>query len=522
MNVKQQNRQGSGGEEGLSALLTNAQAIMVIAQAVEGTLGPKGLDTMLLDQFGDVIITNDGVTILEMMDVNHPAARMLINLAKAQQEEIGDGTTTATILAGALVNEGVNQIRKGVPVVKVIEGMSLGIKKAIQALEEKAIPLISSNQSLLFKTAKVAARGNEDIADLVIKATSFLGQEKLGEPSFKLAENIRAVVGSQNQVISGVIIDKEPVNPEMPKKLKIVKVLVIDDALEPEEIEDGALRTEAGFTRYLKLQEEFRQNIEKVVRLGVGLVLVDRGIHDVAEEIFTDAGVLVLQRVSNCELRQAAEFTGAKLLKRTGLKKEEKDLKQSLGEAAEVYVEEKLKHVRLLGGKGEAQATVLVSASTEEVVEERERIAKDAASAVQAAVKGGVVPGGGTVELAIARELQATRQKAVGMAVYGVDCVCEALKKPFTQIVNNAGFNPLEKLGEVIAAQIEQDKNSLGINCDSGEIIDIQELGIYDPVLVKKQALQTAMEVATAILRIETIIKKKEMGSSNSLQQEGI
>ncbi|MGI6588797.1 MAG: TCP-1/cpn60 chaperonin family protein [Peptococcia bacterium] len=520
MNVKQHNRQSSGDEECLSALLTNAKAIMVIAQAVEGTLGPKGLDTMLLDQLGDVIITNDGVTILELMDVNHPAARMLINMAKAQQEEIGDGTTTATILAGALVNEGVNQVRKGVPVVKVIEGMSLGVKKAIQALTEKAISITSGKDSLLNKTAGVAARGNEDIADLVIKAVLLLGKKKLLEPSFKLAEIIRAVEGAENQVVSGVIIDKEPVNTEMPKKLKDVKVLVVDDALEPEEIEDEALGTEAGFTRYLKLQEEFRQNIEKVVRLGVGLVLVDRGIHDLAEEIFTDAGVMVLQRVSNRELRQAAEFTGAKLLKRTGLKKEEKDLKHSLGEAEEVYVEEKLKHVCLLGGKGEAQATVLVSASTEEVVGERERIAKDAASAVQAAVKGGIVPGGGTVELAISRELQDVRQEAAGMAVYGVDCVCEALKQPFAQIVYNAGFNPLEKLGEVSSAQIEQDKISLGINCDSGEIIDMQELGIYDPVLVKKHALKTAVEVATAILRIDTIIKKKERGSPNSLEQE--
>lgn len=520
MNGKQQNRQNSGEEESLSALLTNAKAIMVIAQAVEGTLGPKGLDTMLVDQFGEVVITNDGVTILELMDVNHPAARMLINIAKAQQEEIGDGTTTATILAGALVNEGVTQVRKGVPVVKVIEGICLGIKKALQTLEENKRPITELHDALLSKTAQVAARGNDDIADLVVRAASLLGREKLLEPSFKLAEIIQAAEGAENQVVSGVIIDKEPVNTEMPKRLKSVKVLVIDDALEPEEIEDEALGTEAGFTRYLKLQEEFRQNVARVAQLGVGLVLVDRGLHEAAEEIFTDAGVMVLQRVANRELRQAAEFTGAKLLKRTGLKKGEKDLLQSLGEAEEVYVEEKLKHVCLLGGKGQAQATILVGASTEEVVGERERIAKDAAAAVQAAVKGGVVPGGGTVELALARQLQEARQEARGMAVYGVDCVSEALKQPFAQIIFNAGFNPLEKLGEVMAAQIEQGKNSLGINCDSGEITDMEELGVYDPVLVKKYALQAAGEVATAILRIETIIKKKERGSPSVAPRE--
>lgn len=520
MNVKQQIKQGSGEEEMLSALLTNAKAIMVIAQAVEGTLGPKGLDTMLVDQFGDVVITNDGVTILELMDVNHPAARMLINIAKAQQEEVGDGTTTATILAGALINEGVTQVRKGVPVVKVIEGISLGIEKTLQALEENKKTIGELNDVLLRNTAQVAARGNKDIAELVVKAASLLSKDKLLESSFKLAEIIRAVEGAENQVVPGVIIDKEPVNSEMPKKLRSAKILVIDDALEPEEIEDEALGTEAGFARYLQLQEEFRENLEKIVRLGVRLVLVDRGLHDMAEEVFTDAGIMVLQRVTNKELRQAAEFTGAKLLKRTGIKKEEKELEGSLGMAEEVYFEEKLKHVCLLGGKGQPKATILVGASTEEVVGERERIAKDAASTVQAAVKEGVVPGGGTVELALARSLQQNRQKAPGMAVYGMDCVIEALKQPFVQIVYNAGFNPLEKLGEVTTAQIEQRSNSLGINCDSGEIMDMRKLGIYDPVLVKKHALQAAGEVATAILRIDTIIKKKERGSPNGLLNE--
>jgi len=516
MNVKQHHNSGSTEEEALSALQTNAKAVMVIAQAVEGTLGPKGLDTMLVDQFGEVVITNDGVTILELMDVDHPAARLLINIAKAQQEEIGDGTTTATILAGALVNEGVRQVRKGVPIVKVIEGISLGIKKTIEAMEEKAEQITELEDKLLRKTAQVAARGNEDIADLVVRAAILLGKEKLLEPSFKLAEIIRAVEGAENQVISGVVINKEPVNSEMPKKLKSVKVLVIDDALEPEEIEDEALGTESGFTRYLKLQEEFGENLKKAVSLGVGLVLVDRGIHDLAEEIFTDAGVMVLQRVANKELRQAAEFTGAKFLKRTGLKKGEKELEQFIGVVEEVYLEEELKQVCLLGGKGQPKASVLVGASTEEVVGEKERIAKDAAAAVQAAVKGGIVPGGGSIELALARQLQQIRQEAQGMAVYGMDCVVEALKQPFTQIVFNAGFNPLEKLGEVIAAQIGEHNHSLGINCDSGEIISMRELGVYDPVLVKKHALQAAGEVATAILRIDTIIKKKEHTSSNN------
>lgn len=515
MSVKQQVSQNSEVDERLTALTTNANAIRAIAQAVEGTIGPKGLDTMLVDQLGDVIITNDGVTILELMDVNHPAAKMLIKIAKAQQEEIGDGTTTATIMAGAMVNEGVNQVLKGVPVVKVIEGLGLGINKALETLDLKTTRISKLDDPILKAVALVSGRGNQDIADLVVQASQLMGKEKLLDVSFKLSEIVRAQEGADNQVISGVIIEKELLNGEMPKKLASVRALVIDDALEPEEIDDEALGTEAGFKRYLELQEEYKANLRKIPELGVNLVLVDRGVHDLAEEFLTDQQIMVIQRVPNKELRRAAEHLGAKMIKRTGLKKDKEELAKYLGQADEAYLDEKLKHVRVLGGQGKAQATILVGASTEEVVGERERIAKDAASAVQAAVKGGVVPGGGALELVLARAVEESRKEAKGMTAYGLDCVIAALTKPFTQIVLNAGFNPLEKLGDVTSAQIEKNSESIGIDCDTGEVRDMLELGIYDPALVKKYALKAAGEVAQAILRIDTIIKKKENRDDN-------
>jgi len=510
MSVKEQITHNSEVDERLAALMTNANAIRIIAQAVEGTLGPKGLDTMLVDQFGDVVITNDGVTILDLMDVNHPAARMLIKVAKAQQEEVGDGTTTATIMAGALVEEGVAQIVRGVPVIKVIEGMRLGIARALKLLEEKTVRPKDLPGQVLLDVALVAGRGYRDIAELVCQAVEMIGPQKMLEENFKLAEIVRANEGAKNQVISGVILEKELLNADMPKKLRPVKVMVIDDALEPEELEDEALTTESGFARYLQLQEEFRQNMKKVPELGVNLVIIDRGVDDWAEEMLTDCGAMALQRVANRELRQAAEQCGAKLLKRTALKKKKEELQKLIGEAQEARFDERMKHVLVLGGRGKPQATILVGASTEEVVGERERIAKDAASAVQAAVKGGVLAGGGAVELAVARELEEMKKEVKGMAVYGLDCVLAALKKPFAQIVANAGFNPLEKLGDVTAAQAESGRDSLGLNCDTGEIADMAELGVYDPAPVKRYALQAAGEVAEAVLRIDTIIKKKE------------
>lgn len=510
MSLKQQATKGSDVDERLAALVTNSNAVRAIAAAVEGTLGPKGLDTMLVDKFGEVVITNDGVTILSTMEANHPAAKMLINIAKAQQVEIGDGTTTATVMAGALVSEGVDQVIKGVPVTRIIEGIKAGVSKALEMVKQKATLITGMDDPLLRQVALIAGREHQDIADLVVEAARMTGLDKLKDPSFKLSDTIMSEEGAENEVFMGVIVNKQRLSKHMPKELTNPKILVIDDALEPEEIEDEALATEAGFARYQELQQQFNENLKKLVDLGIKVVLVDRGVDNYAEEVLTDAGIMVVQRVSNKELLKASEHIGARPIKRTGLRKETEELSKYLGKARKVYEDEKLEHIRLLGGKGKPMATVLVGAATEEVVGERERIAKDAAASVQAAVKGGVVPGGGAIELALARDVEKVRENVRGMAVYGIDCVVEALKKPFVQIVANAGFNPLEKIGDVVAAQIKEGRESLALDCDSGDVADMFKLGVVDPVMVKIHALKAAGEIAEAILRIDTIIKKRE------------
>lgn len=515
---------GSEIDERLAALLTNANAVRAIASAVEGTIGPKGLDTLLVDRFGEVVITNDGITILTKMDVNHPAAKMVINTARAQEEEIGDGTTTATIMAGALLSEGVNQALKGVPVTRIIEGVRFGLNHAIRLMREHSRPVKGVDEPVLRDVALIAGREHEDIADLVVRAARLIGEEKLLRDGFKLSDTIMAREGAENTVFMGVVIDRKRSNEQMPKEICNAKILIVEDALEPEEIDEGALSTEAGFQRYMELKEEFKENLEKVLSLGVNVALLDRGTTDEAEEILLDAGVLLVQRVSSRELRKAAEHTGARPIKRTGLKKSAAEIERCLGHADRVYEDEKLEHIRVIGGKGKPMATILVGAATEEVVDERERIAKDAAASVQAAVRGGVVPGGGAVEMAVAREIERLRDGVKGMAVYGVDCVVEALKRPLFQIVANAGFNPLEKVGDVMGAQMREGSDSLGIDCDTGEVRDMLEIGVYDPTLVKTHALRAAGEIAEAILRIDTIIKKKDEtppGQAADLREPG-
>ncbi|HHY11453.1 MAG TPA: chaperonin, partial [Firmicutes bacterium] len=366
--------QGSEIDEKLAALLTNVNAVRAIASAVEGTIGPKGLDTLLVDRFGEVVITNDGMTILTRMDVNHPAAKMVINTAKAQEEEVGDGTTTATIMAGSLLSEGVSQVVRGVPVARVIEGIKIGITKAIQFIESRAVKLQGVDDPLLNKVALIAGRGNNDIAELVVSATKMVGQDKLLDNRFKFSEIIIAKEGADNQVFPGIIVDKERLNEEMPEDIENAVIMVVDDALEPEEVEEEALATESGFRRYLELQEEFKQNLKKAIELGVNCVIIDKGISDVAEEMLTDAEVLVATRVASADVRKVSEHTGARPIKRTGLKKPAHELEKYFGRASRVYEDEKLECLRVIGGKGKTTATILVGASTEEVRGERERI----------------------------------------------------------------------------------------------------------------------------------------------------
>ena len=510
MNMKQGG--GSEVDESLAALMTNAAAVRAIAAAVQGTIGPKGLDTMLVDRFGEVIITNDGVTILDKMDVNHPAAKMVINIAKAQQHEVGDGTTTATIMAGALVNEGVAQVLRGVPVARVIEGIRIGIAMAQEELTKRSRRFKDLKDAKICNIARVAGRDNLDIADLVVQAARLIGTEKLLEPNYKLSDIIVAEENAENEVFLGVIVDKERMTKEMPELVEQASVLIIDDALEPEELDNEALGTEAGFRRFRELQDEFEANVRKIVELGVKAVLTDRGVHAKAEEILTDARILVVQRVPTNELRRVAEHVGARMIKRTGLKKEIADLQKFVGYADKVFEDEKLEHIRVMGGRGKPAATILVGAATQEVVGERQRIARDAASSVQAAVRGGYVAGGGSVEVAIARAVEKSRSTLKGMSAYGLDCVVNALKRPLAQIVENAGYNPLEKVENVVTRQNEEKSDSLGIDCETGEICDMIKAGVIDPAPVKLHALKAAGEVATAILRIDTIIRKKDEG----------
>ena len=495
-------------DERMAALTTNSSAISALSTAVEGTIGPKGLDCMLVDKYGDVTMTNDGATILDKIDTAHPAARMLIRAARAQEEEIGDGTTTTTILASALICEGVEHIKRGVPIIKIIEGIKLGVSQALSFVESKSVR-VSTGDDAMKKVALIAARGNTDIANLVVDAARVIG-DRIYRPGYRLADAIHAQEGASSEVFTGIILDKQRANKQMPRETNGALVLVIDDALEPIQVEDEALATESGFARHIALQEQFREMIEKIISLGVGFISVGKNIDPIAEELFVEAGILAIRRVSPCDMAVLAELTGARVIKKMSLRKEASELKCFLGKCDRVYEDKMLDHIRVVGSADACMATVIIGASTREVKDERERIARDAAGAVQAAAKSGVVPGGGAIEIAALRHVQSMRDSSRGMSAYGVDSVVSALKKPLSHITSNAGFNPLEKVEDLIVEQQLKGSHTLGIDCDTGEITDMIECGVLDPTDVKVHALTTASEIVEAILRINTIIRKRD------------
>ncbi|HPF19902.1 MAG TPA: TCP-1/cpn60 chaperonin family protein [Syntrophomonas sp.] len=507
-------------DQKFQTLLSNANAARVISQAIEGTIGPKGLDIMLVDKFGDVVISNDGATILKLMEVNHPAARMIINAAQAQQDEVGDGTTTATLLAGAMISVGTEQVLKGVPVTKVIQGITLGTERCLEVIESQNVRMLTLEDEKLLDVALIAGRGDMEVARLVIEGAKIVGEDKMFAPEFKFCDTVVAREAVESQVFTGVLINREPLNQEMPTSLKKAKILLLNDALAPEAIDSEARGTENGFQYYLHSQEQYQQNLHKIAALGINLVLTDRSIDDIAEQIFSDAGIIAIHRVSRVEMEKIARSSGARKIKRSALAKEAEQLEKYLGFAEKVEVDQKAGHTLIYQGSGESMATILIGAATAELVEERERIARDAAAAVQAALLKGVVPGGGSIEIWAAQHLNELAWELKGMSSYGVLCVKEALLKPFHCIAQNAGFNPLEKMEEVVAVQMKTGSASAGIDCDSGEMIDTMASGIVDPTWVKMHAIKTAADVTVAILKINTIIKMTEVETGKLLEME--
>ena len=497
-----------------SVLLNNLNIIKSIAEAVKGTFGSQGLDVMLVDEFSNYTITNDGVKILSLIETNHPAAKILIEAAKFQEEQVGDGTTTVTILVEALLSEAVKQVEKGVPIPKLIEGLRLGLNYAKSKLTELASPIENLKDHKLRSACLIAGRGETELIDLLLKAAETIGLEKLKAKDFKFAKTIIAKNQTESQIIEGIILNKNRVNSAMPASLEKVKVFIIDDSLIPEDFPEEAISTEQGFAHFKQLQGNFLAGIKQLIDLKVNLVLIGGNLHPYAEELFTQNNIMAVQRVRKSELYRAVQFTGANLATRRTLNLAEAELEKFCGFIESAREDQNLDLIRLEGCLlPERQAnTIIIGAAIEAFLAEKERIASDIASSLQACLDKGVVAGGGATELALSyflNNLKKDLSQNSSFVHYGIDCWIEALKAPLSQISQNLGLNPLEKLAQVLSAQANTQSFSLGINAENGELACMQELGVFDPLSVKLLALNTACEVTIQLLKVNIIIKSK-------------
>ncbi len=267
-------------DQRLSALQSNAAAVRAVAAAVEGTLGPKGLNCMLVDRAGDVTVTNDGSAILTHIDAVHPAARILVRAARSQDDEVGDGTTTTAIVASALIAEGASHALRGVPVSMLVEGIREGLSAARAFIQNQARLVDGLDDPALFQCVLIASRGEEAIASAVLKAGRILGAAKLKDPACDLREAVTVVEASETHAFAGLLLHKDRVNRQMPSRLTGVRCLVLADALEPETVEAEALATDRGFSAYMDAVQRFKAHVDALAQAGVGLVAVQKGLHD--------------------------------------------------------------------------------------------------------------------------------------------------------------------------------------------------------------------------------------------------
>lgn len=525
--------EGSQRTTGRSAQRTNIMAAKLVAETVRTTLGPKGMDKMLVDSLGDVVITNDGVTILQEMQIEHPAAKMLVEVAKTQEAEVGDGTTTAVIFAGELLKEAEDLLDKEVHPTVIARGYRLAAEKAHVILNNIAEPVSENDLEILKKIAMTAMTGKnaeiakEVLADIVVKAVKQVAEKQDGHMVIdKEAIKIEKKVGSgveDSELIEGVVLDKDRVHPGMPRVVNNAKIALLDAALEIKDTETEAkiqITDPSQLQGFIDMEEKMLRNmVEKVANSGANVVVCQKGVDDLAQHFLAKKGIYVVRRVKKSDMDNLAKATGANLVMNLD------DLSPSdLGHAGvveEIKVgAESMTYVR--DCKHPKAVTILVRGGTEHVVDEIKRAMEDAIGDVGAALKNGkVVAGAGATEVEVARNLRHYANSLSGREQLAVLAFAEAIEIIPRTLAENSGLDPIDVMTELKSAH-DKGKKWAGIDVFSGKIMDAWANGIIEPLKIKTQAIQSASEVANMILRIDDVIAASNLGKGSGGMPPGM
>ncbi len=497
-------------------------AARIVAESVKSALGPKGMDKMLVDSFGDVTITSDGRTVLDEMDIQHPAAKMMVEVAKTQDDEVGDGTTTAVIIAGELLEKAEDLIEKNVHPTVIIDGYRKAADKALELLERIALPVKPKDKKSLEMVAttsmasKLVAENKEYLAK--IAASGILQVVEKSEDGFKVdiddvkVEKKAGESLTDTKLINGIIVDKEVVHPGMPRRVEKAQIALIDTPLEIEKTEfDAKINIESPeqMDAFLKQEETMlKEMVDKIVRKGATVVICQKGIDDLAQHFLARKNILAVRRVKKSDMEKLAKATGGKIV--TNL---DDMTKKDLG-YAEIVEERKIaddKMTFIEGCRNPRSVTILIRGGTERIVDEAERSLHDALCVARDVVEEPkLVAGGGAPELEVARELKEYGDTLPGREQLAVMRFAEALETVPTTLAENAGLDPIDVISE-LRARHEKGEVWAGIEVHDGKVKNMKQVGIYEPLAVKKQIIKSATEAASMILKIDDIIAAGKM-----------
>jgi archaeal chaperonin len=513
-------REGTKREKGRGALNNNIQAAKAIADAVRSTLGPRGLDKMLVDSMGDVVVTNDGVTILKEMDVEHPAAKMLVEVAKTQDQEAGDGTTTAVVLAGELLKRAESLVEQNIHPTIISQGYRLASRKALEILNQVSQPVGTTDHDTLKRIAitsmasKSVSFNRDALGDIAVKAVAAVAEKK-GEGHYVDLDNIQLIKKQGGQIsdtslIEGVIVDKEKVHSGMPSRVEDPKIALLDAALEIKKTEiDAKIEINDPTQLNAFLQEEenmLKRMVETVKKSGANVVLCQKGIDDLAQHYLAKDGIYAVRRVKKSDMEKLAKATGANIVSKVseltpqdvgtaGLVEERK-----IGEDALTFV---------TGAKKARAVSILIRGGTEHVLDEIERSLDDALNVVAVAVEDGrFVIGGGATASELALHLRDEAAKVGGREQLAFESFAEALETIPRTLAENAGLDPIDIVIELRKAHKSGHK-SAGVNVQSGKVDDMAQLHVIEPIRVGRQAIESATDAAVMILRIDDVIASK-------------
>jgi len=506
---------------GRTAQKNNIAAGIAVGETVRTTLGPKGMDKMLVDSLGDIIITNDGVTILQEMQINHPAAKMLVEVAKTQDQEVGDGTTTAVILAGELLKQAEQLLEKNIHPTIIVNGYRMAALKAQEILESLSEKIEINDKKMLEKIAMTAMTGKSaemsmaTLAKTIVDAIGSITEVKdktvfIDREALKIEKKTGGQV-DDSELIQGIIIDKERIHPDMPRIVENAKILLLDTALEVKETEsDTQIRITSPDQLQAFLEREERslkEMVENVSKLQANVIFCEKGIDDSIQYMLAKKGLFAARRVKRSDMEKLAKATGAKIVNDL-TEVSESDLgfagtveQKKIGGEEMTFVE-KCKHPK--------SVTILLRGGTEHVIDEIERAVIDAIGDIISVIKDGgrILAGGGSAEMELSKQLIKYSNTLSGREQMAIKSYALAMEVIPRTLAENAGIDSLDVLTNLKTKHDEKDGKNYGLNVFSGKITDMKELNVIEPLKIKTQAISGATEAAMMILRIDDVIAK--------------